>query len=56
VHTLLGPLVSAIAAGNTVILKPSEFTPHVNAVVAELVAEVFDPAEVALVQGGVATA
>ena len=56
VNTLLGPLVSAIAAGNTVILKPSEFTPHVNAVVAELVAELFDPAEVALVQGGVATA
>jgi len=56
VNTLLGPLVSAIAAGNTVILKPSEFTPHVNAVVAELVAEVFEPAEVALVQGGVATA
>jgi aldehyde dehydrogenase (NAD+) len=49
VNTLLGPLVSAIAAGNTVILKPSEFTPHVNAVV-------FDPGEVAVVQGGVATA
>lgn len=56
VNTLLGPLVSAIAAGNTVILKPSEFTPHVNAIVAELVAELFDPAEVAVVQGGVATA
>jgi len=56
VNTLLGPLVSAIAAGNAVILKPSELTPQVNAIVAELVAEVFDPAEVALVQGGVATA
>ena len=56
VNTLLGPLVSAIAAGNTVILKPSEFTPHVNAVVAELIAEVFEPAEIAVVQGGVATA
>ncbi|WP_369820803.1 aldehyde dehydrogenase family protein [Rhizobacter sp. Root1221] len=56
VNTLLGPLVSAIAAGNTVILKPSEFTPHVNAVVAELIAEVFDPAEIAVVQGGAATA
>jgi aldehyde dehydrogenase (NAD+) len=56
VNTLLGPLVSAIAAGNTVILKPSEFTPHVNAVVAELVAEVFDPSEVSLVQGGVSPA
>ena len=56
VNTLLGPLVSAIAAGNAVILKPSELTPHVNAVVAELVAEVFDTTEVALVQGGVDTA
>lgn len=56
VNTLLGPLLSAIAAGNTVILKPSEFTPHVNAVVAELVAALFEPAEVALVQGGVETA
>lgn len=56
VNTLLGPLVSAIAAGNTVILKPSEFTPHVNAVVAELIAEVFDPAEIAVVQGGAVTA
>jgi aldehyde dehydrogenase (NAD+) len=56
VNTLLGPLVSAIAAGNAVVLKPSEFTPHVNAVVAELVAALFDPAEVALVHGGVATA
>jgi len=54
-NTLVGPLVSAVAAGNTVILKPSEMTPHVNAVVAALVAEVFDPAEVAVVQGGVET-
>lgn len=53
VNTLLSPLVSAVAAGNTVILKPSEMTPHVNAVVADLVAEVFDPTEVAFVQGGV---
>lgn len=43
-----------VAAGNTVMLKPSEFTPHANAVVAELVAQVFDPAEVAL-RGAVAT-
>ena len=54
-NTLVGPLVSAVAAGNTVILKPSEMTPHVNAVIAELVAEVFEPAEVAIVQGGVET-
>lgn len=55
-NTLLGPLVSAVAAGNAVILKPSEFTPHVNALVSEVVAEVFDPAEVAVVGGAVATA
>ncbi len=29
----LGPLVSAVAAGNTAILKPSEFTPNTNRVV-----------------------
>jgi len=55
-NTLIGPLVSAVAAGNTVILKPSEFTPHVNAVVASVVAEVFETREVALVEGAVATA
>jgi aldehyde dehydrogenase (NAD+) len=56
VNTLLGPLVSALAAGNTVVLKPSELTPHVNGVVDDLVRATFDPAEVAVVQGGVATA
>ena len=55
VSTLVGPLVSAVAAGNTVILKPSEFTPNVNAVIGEIVAEVFEPAEVAMVQGAVET-
>lgn len=30
---LIEPLIGAIAAGNTVIIKPSEFTPHVSAVV-----------------------
>lgn len=54
-NTVLGPLVSAVAAGNTAIIKPSEFTPHVNAMVAEVVAEVFDPEEVALMQGAVKT-
>ncbi len=31
----LGPLASAVAAGNTAILKPSEFTPHTNRMVRE---------------------
>lgn len=55
VSTLVGPLVSAVAAGNTVILKPSEFTPHVNAVIGQVIAEVFAPAEVAMVEGAVET-
>lgn len=56
VATLIGPLVSAVAAGNTAILKPSEFTPAVNTVLAEIIAEVFDSSEVTLVAGGVETA
>lgn len=56
VATTLGPLVSAIAAGNAVLLKPSEFTPAVNAVLTELIAEVFAPDEVSIVTGGADTA
>lgn len=56
VSTLLGPLVSALAAGNTVVLKPSEFTPAVNAVLREVIAEAFTPDTVAFCEGGVETA
>jgi aldehyde dehydrogenase (NAD+) len=47
----LGPLVSAIAAGNCVILKPSEFTPHSSALMQKIIAECFPPEEVTLFQG-----
>jgi aldehyde dehydrogenase (NAD+) len=47
----LGPLVSAVAAGNTVILKPSEFTPHTNRVVKDIIGAVFPEDEVAVVEG-----
>jgi len=50
-----GPLVSALAAGNAVIIKPSEMTPAVSALMGRIIAEVFDPAEVALFEGGLAT-
>lgn len=52
----LGPLISAIAAGNTAIVKPSEHTPHTSALVREIVEAVFDPREVAVVEGAVETA
>ena len=50
-----GPLVSALAAGNTVIIKPSEMTPAVSALMGRIIAEVFPASEVALFEGGQAT-
>jgi aldehyde dehydrogenase (NAD+) len=55
VNLTFGPLVSAIAAGNTVIIKPSEMTPHTSALMKEMISEVFDENEVFLVEGGVET-
>ena len=48
-----GPLISAIAAGNTVIIKPSEMTPQSSALMAKIIADVFTEDEVALVEGEV---
>ena len=45
------PLVSAIAAGNCVILKPSEYAPASAALMKKIVAECFPPEEVALFEG-----
>lgn len=55
VNLTFGPLVSAIAAGNCALLKPSELTPHTSAVMRSIVADLFDPREVALIEGAVAT-
>jgi aldehyde dehydrogenase (NAD+) len=49
---LMAPLVAAIAAGNTVICKPSEKTPHTSRFLARLVKDVFPENEVALFEGG----
>lgn len=51
VNLSLGPLVSAIAAGNTAIIKPSEMTPAAAAVIGRIVAEVFSPDEVTVIEG-----
>ncbi len=50
------PLVGAIAAGNTVVLKPSEFAPHTGKVISEIIERVFDPGHVAVVEGDGSTA
>lgn len=47
----LGPLVSALAAGNTVILKPSELSPRMAALIAEVVRDCFSADEVSVVEG-----
>ena len=47
----VSPIVYAIAAGNAVILKPSEFTPNTSQLLKEMLAEVFEENEVAVLQG-----
>ncbi len=51
-----GPLISAIAAGNTVIIKPSENTPHSSALMKKMISDVFDENEVAVIEGSASTA
>ncbi|WP_412498288.1 coniferyl aldehyde dehydrogenase [Shewanella indica] len=47
----LSPLATVIAAGNRAMLKLSEFTPHTNAALRSLLAEVFDGSEVCVIEG-----
>ncbi|MCW1886010.1 aldehyde dehydrogenase family protein [Luteolibacter flavescens] len=49
---LLTPLVGALAAGCTAVLKPSEHAPATAAVIERLIGEVFDPEEVCVMKGG----
>ncbi|GAA2548703.1 aldehyde dehydrogenase family protein [Mycolicibacterium diernhoferi] len=47
----LGPAVGALAAGNTVALKPSELAPACSALMAELVPKYLDPEAVVVIEG-----
>jgi aldehyde dehydrogenase (NAD+) len=51
-----GPLISAVAAGNTAIIKPSEMTPQLSALMCRVVREVFPPDEVAIFEGDASVA
>lgn len=51
---LLGPLIGALAAGNAVVLKPSEVAPKTSALVAEQLPKYLDAESVVVVEGGVA--
>ena len=51
VQLLLSPLVGAIAAGCTAILKPSPYVPNVSATLQKMIEETFQPGYIAIVQG-----
>ena len=48
---LINPLTGAIAAGNCVVLKPSEFAPATDAVMKKIIEETFSPEYILYVQG-----
>ncbi|SHL61476.1 aldehyde dehydrogenase family protein [Hymenobacter psychrotolerans] len=50
-YLAIDPLISALAAGNCAIIKPSEMTPTVAALLSRMAREIFDPEEVTVVEG-----
>lgn len=48
----LSPLVDALAAGNTAVVKPSAYSPHTSDVILQILSQCFDPEYVAVVTGG----
>ncbi|MNJ10181.1 Coniferyl aldehyde dehydrogenase [compost metagenome] len=51
-YMIFSGLAGALAAGNRVMIKPSEFTPHTSALIARLIRSVYAEDEVAVVLGG----
>ncbi|MFK7923532.1 MAG: aldehyde dehydrogenase family protein [Bacteroidia bacterium] len=47
----IGPLISAIGAGNVAMIKPSEMTPHTSAFIKKMVGDLFEEREVAVFEG-----
>jgi len=47
------PLIGAIAAGNTVVVKPSELTPNTSKITKEIIEAIFETNHVAVIEGGV---
>lgn len=52
---MISPLTGAIAAGNCAVLKPSEIAANTSKVIADIIEKTFDPAYIAVVEGGVET-
>ena len=51
VQLLLNPLVGAISAGCTAVLKPSPYVPNVSKIIEEMISEAFDERYISVVQG-----
>jgi len=49
----IAPLIGAVAAGNTVVLKPSEYSKNTSLLLEKILSKVFDPGHVVVVNGGV---
>ncbi|PLT33135.1 aldehyde dehydrogenase [Bacillus sp. V5-8f] len=52
---LIEPLIGAIAAGNCVVLKPSEVVPNVSRAITDMIETIFDKSYIRSVQGGIET-
>lgn len=52
----LAPVIGAVGAGNTVVLKPSEFAPHTSQLLEEIIATSFSPEHVTVCKGDAAVA
>ncbi len=55
-HLALCPLISAFAAGNQVVLKPSELTPKTSEIIAHIITKVFHKNQVEVIEGGIEVA
>ncbi len=55
-HLAMYPLIAAYAAGNQVILKPSELTPNTSSIIAKIITTVFEKSQVEVIEGGIETA
>jgi aldehyde dehydrogenase (NAD+) len=51
-HLLIDPIIGALAAGNTVVAKPSEISVHTSAVASRLLRQYFDADVLTVVEGG----
>jgi aldehyde dehydrogenase (NAD+) len=52
---LFAPVIGAIAAGNTVVMKPSELAPASSRIAVKIIESIFPPESVAVVEGGIPT-